>query len=95
MIINIFKMAHENVLYGDVIEDEHAVGDTFDRFYIYPSGRIEICERTESPRGDIATETETYEVLYTLLEKPTIEHTLSRFYGNDDIVFNWDESISA
>jgi len=49
--------------------------------------------RTEFPDG-IATETETYDVLYTLLEKPTIEHTLSRFYGNDDIVFDWDDSIT-
>ena len=93
MIINIFKMPHYNTLYGDILEDGHVVGDTFDRFYIYPSGRIEIRERTEDKDG-IATETETYEVLYTHLEKPTIEHTLSRYYGNDDIVFDWDESIT-
>ena len=34
-------------------------------------------------------------VLHTLLEKPTVEHTLSRFYGNYDIVFDWDESITS
>lgn len=95
MIINIFKMRDGSALYGDVIEDQHTIGDTFDRFYIYPSGRVEICERTEDPRGDIATETETYELLHTLLEKPTIEHTLSRFYGNYDIVFNWHGSITS
>ena len=92
MIINIFKMEHANLLYGDIVQDEHTTGSTFDRVYIYPSGRMEICERTED-RDDIATETGTYEVLHTLLEKPSIEHTLSRFYGNHDIVFNWDADI--
>ena len=94
MMINIFKMTDANMLYGDIIQAEHAKVDTFDRFYIYSSGRMEICERTEY-RDGVATETETYEVLYTLLEKPTIEHTLSRFYGNRDIVFNWDAAITS
>lgn len=93
MIINIFRTPDETMLYGNIIQDEHTKGDTFDRFYIYPSGRIEICERTEYKDGAV-TETEPFEVLHTLLEKPTVEHTLSRFYGNRDIVFNWDESIT-
>lgn len=42
MIINIFKMAHENAMYGDVLGDDHMPWDTFDRFYIFASGRIEL-----------------------------------------------------
>lgn len=94
MIINIFMMPDANKLYGDVIEDAHATGDTFDRLYIYLSGRVEICERIEDKDG-IATETETFEVLHTIVEKPSVEHMLSRFYGNRDIVFNWDDAIPA
>lgn len=93
MIINIFEIFDGTALYCDVIEDTHMIGDTFDRLYIYPDGCIEICERTEDKHG-VATETETYELLHTSLEKPSVEHTLSRFYGNRDIVFNWDESIT-
>ena len=91
MKINIYKSSADrpHVLYGDVLQDDHEVGYTFDRVYIYKDGKIEICGRTEYQNGAF-DESDIDETLNTSMHKRTIEHTLSRFFGISDGIFCWD-----
>lgn len=79
-------------LYGNAIKDDPL---EFDRFYIYPDGRIEFCERVEYPDEFSADETSVYETLHGELTRTSIENELRKFFGGD-VIFDWDfESRNA
>jgi len=84
MNVSIYRSSpHDaHVLHGNIVRFNHRLGDTFTRFYIFDNGRIEIHDRTEYDDAGTFDESDVLEVLYTSLYVPSIEHTISRFYGN-------------